>query len=667
MIREGRIRSAWAGSALAVAMACAATASADPAPAAANAEASVADYLDALEGAGLIDVASGSRESLADELARAERLLHAGDAVSAAVALYGVVESPAYEIFADFVEYRNAEYSLGVALTSAGAYDSALLYFRRAIERGPESLYYAPAHRRAVDIALDTRAYREVLAMLDDAAPGASASAAVAGERAYLRGRALYDEGDLRGAERELEKVTTRSRLHAAALYLRGVIRVQRGEFEAAAAALCRVADSPADDVVAFVVDGRYFEIRDLARLGLGRIAHELEEYEDAYYHYFQVPQDSARLAEALFEASWSMYQKRELPTARWLVDEFIETFPSSSLMPEAQLLSGYIDLASCEFERAEATFERLIEELDPVLAELDAIRRDPGHRRALFARALATWRERRVDPEDAERDAAPTEPVDQILALLRLDPRFVRLHGAITGLRAASASAPHVTRSWRELAHLTGARDVQAIAEPPSFAEEELARAGDLLRDARRLAEAVSEARDDLRRAERDRLIDEDAARQEAQRLDALATDVEDLVRRARAATEAADADVAAASPPSIAPLVAGDIERARLLEADGDELLARLQAAADEVAQRSVDALYEDVRRVVDRAKLGRIDTVIGQKRELEIEVQDLAAGRYPPELHGKMWEHGLIGEDEEYWPFEGEYWADEYEGWR
>jgi hypothetical protein len=29
--------------------------------------------------------------------------------------------------------------------------------------------------------------------------------------------------------------------------------------------------------------------------------------------------------------------------------------------------------------------------------------------------------------------------------------------------------------------------------------------------------------------------------------------------------------------------------------------------------------------------------------------------------------MWEQGLIGDDEELWPFQGEFWADEYEGWR
>jgi hypothetical protein len=56
-----------------------------------------------------------------------------------------------------------------------------------------------------------------------------------------------------------------------------------------------------------------------------------------------------------------------------------------------------------------------------------------------------------------------------------------------------------------------------------------------------------------------------------------------------------------------------------------------------------------------------------VIGQKRKLDIEVQDLAAGRFPEELIGKLWNASMIADDEEYWPWEGEYWADEYAGWR
>ncbi len=41
--------------------------------------------------------------------------------------------------------------------------------------------------------------------------------------------------------------------------------------------------------------------------------------------------------------------------------------------------------------------------------------------------------------------------------------------------------------------------------------------------------------------------------------------------------------------------------------------------------------------------------------------------AAGRFPEELIGRMWNASMIGDDEEYWPFQGEFWADEYEGFR
>jgi hypothetical protein len=94
---------------------------------------------------------------------------------------------------------------------------------------------------------------------------------------------------------------------------------------------------------------------------------------------------------------------------------------------------------------------------------------------------------------------------------------------------------------------------------------------------------------------------------------------------------------------------------------------LAAKLAAEGEKLAQASLDRLYEDTRKVLDKAKLGKIDAIIGQKRKLDIEVQDLAAGRLPEELIGRLWNASMIGDDEEYWPFEGVYWSDEYSGYR
>ena len=62
--------------------------------------------------------------------------------------------------------------------------------------------------------------------------------------------------------------------------------------------------------------------------------------------------------------------------------------------------------------------------------------------------------------------------------------------------------------------------------------------------------------------------------------------------------------------------------------------------------------------------RARIGRIDAVMGSKRRIEIQIESLAAGRFPPELMDPLHIQGLLRDDEEYWPFEGELWQDEME---
>ena len=48
-----------------------------------------------------------------------------------------------------------------------------------------------------------------------------------------------------------------------------GIIRARRGQYQDAAEAMCQVAGTGDSDRLTFVVDGRYFTVKDLARLGL--------------------------------------------------------------------------------------------------------------------------------------------------------------------------------------------------------------------------------------------------------------------------------------------------------------------------------------------------------------------------------------------------------------
>ncbi|MGN6108912.1 MAG: hypothetical protein ACTHU0_27650, partial [Kofleriaceae bacterium] len=132
-------------------------------------------------------------------------------------------------------------------------------------------------------------------------------------------------------------------------------------------------------------------------------------------------------------------------------------------------------------------------------------------------------------------------------------------------------------------------------------------------------------------------------------------------------AAADRAAAEVGEASAPGLRPLIQADIAEARRLDKAAHALARQLEDAGDKLAQAAIEKLYEDTRKVLDKAKLGKIDAIIGQKRKLDIQVQDLAAGRFPEELIGRLWNASMIGDDEEFWPWQGEYWADEYEGWR
>ncbi|MGE0545586.1 MAG: tetratricopeptide repeat protein [Kofleriaceae bacterium] len=668
----------WRGGTLALVLA-AQVAQAQPTPAepaatpvasAPSATDPLAKYFSALEAAKLIDVESGNIDSLRRELSIAEGLLRDGTFSTAAVALYALVKSPRYTAFTDFIEYQNAEYDLGVALARAGSYGAALDAFDQVLARGPGAQYWGPAHRRVVDIGLETRDHAGVLKRLEAVKTTEPLPVSASGERSYLRGRAAYDAGKLNDAEAELATISKKSRLYSSAVYLRAVIKARSGQYQGSAEAMCEIAATPDNDKFTFVVDDRYFTIKDLARLGLGRLAHEQGEYDDAYYHYFQIPDDSSYLPDALFEAAWSMYQKRELATSRDLVKEFLREFPSSPAWPEASLLAGYVELADCKFTDSQQWYDQLVARLDPIVRTIDLARRDPELRKQLFATAITRYREVKQTGELAGTSpskTAPTTAVDEVLALIRLDPKFVRLNDAITGMQELAGAAPGTVRLWQNLGAQVGEKRVAAISSEPTLEEEQLSDANALVEDLRRLGKQVNEARGELARAKREGLIAPEVANQERARLD----DLREKVELARGnATEVADTAanaVAGNASTGLRPLIQADIKEARRLDRSAQALLDKLQKAGDALAQEAIERLYVDTRRVLDKAKLGKIDAVIGQKRKLDIEVQDLAAGRFPEELIGKLWNASMIGDDEEFWPWEGEFWADEYEGWR
>jgi TolA-binding protein len=612
-----------------------------------------AAYFADLTRLGIVDPRTGTQETLEAELAIAEAALERGDLGVAAATLYGIVDSPRFADFADSVAYQNAEYDLVVALAAGGASDEALVYAERVLRRGPKAQYFAVAHRRAVDVAINTRAYQPVLLRLEAIQLPEPLPTEAQSERAYLRGRAFYEAGDLDRAEAELSQVSRKSRLFSSAVYLRGVLRVRQGKLKDATDAFCEIAGGSDDDKLSFFIDDRYYALKDLARLGAARVAHEEGRFDDAYYHYFQIPDDSDRLSEALFEAAWSMYQKRELRTARELTRELLEEFPSAPQAPEGMLLAGYIELADCKFVEANQKFDALSKDLRPLVDTITRARAAAPERQKLLARALSRAQSARAARGPAA--AAPplsSSPEDRVLAMLRLDPRLLRLHDASVGLRREAAVAPSVVETWRDLS--TRVPDENVAATP---SDERVAETAFVAR--------IRALRADIAR-EKQLLIDssyDDAGEAAAARIPALDRADAQLASLADRLHQASSAS----GDPALKRRIAADLSRTQAFESRTRVLGQSFDRAADELASRELLRLQTGLVRIFEKARLGKIDAVIGEKRMYEKEIEDIAADRYMPRKVGQIYEHGLISDTEEYWPPEEEVWEDEYEGWR
>jgi len=67
----------------------------------------------------------------------------------------------------------------------------------------------------------------------------------------------------------------------------------------------------------------------------------------------------------------------------------------------------------------------------------------------------------------------------------------------------------------------------------------------------------------------------------------------------------------------------------------------------------------------RLLRRARLGRIESILGRKRSLEIEIEAINNGFLPQDAVDALDAARFLKDSEEYWPFEGDDWPDEFIG--
>jgi hypothetical protein len=587
------------------------------------------------------------KEDVAVRVAEGEQLMATGRVDEAIARLAELVEHPQFELYADSEDGRAATFRLGDALATAGIYAPARGYLRRSIEAkgawDPPATWARRAVRRMVDVALESEEYAQTAQ--DLAAVPWSAPPQVRGEIAYMNGRAQEAAHNPDAALAAYATVPQECRFWAQATYLAALIDVERGSYKDGENLLCKVADPKRSATTTPVfADEKFFAVRDLARLGLGRIAHEQGRNDDARYYYYLVPRDSDRLAEALYEAATTRYEKKDYDGSRELLDELAGLGVHHRYQDEAWVLDAWVDLARCRFADADKKLVTFLERYEPVR---DAARRIAENDVAM-QRMLAAVRSG-SDAGGAEIGGTSPEVIRTIAALVRIDTGYDHVQRRRAVLEREASGLVYAVGAigdmQRTLSTNGGVRPTADVA-----ADDAQRR-----REAREAIEGVEH-----------QLADLEAARAPAQQIGPMRQQLSELKARlaqGSGSSSTAPGDVAAGA--DLPDLLRSDASR-------GVELQARIATARRELADAETalakDALHRlDLRlsRLLRRARLGRIESVLGRKRALEVEVEAIRLGYLPQDAVDSLDAARFLEDNEEYWPFEGDDWPDEYVG--
>lgn len=588
-----------------------------------------------------------SVQRIRDELAKVEEMLALGRRDEAIGALVYLVESPRFAPFVATTEGRAAYYWLGDALGRGGAHELGRGHLVALLKGSPNDTWYRQAVRSLVDLGLESDEPEIFLKDLERVPEAAGEE--VKGDIAYLKGRVAEATGKPDEALAHYARVSERSRFWAQATYLSGVIEVERKNLKRGEELFCKVADPKRTPKRAALFGGSdFFRVRDLARLGLGRVAHEQYRFDDARYYYYLVPADSERLPEALYETATTRYEAKDYEGAREAMDQLKRTAVHHPYEDEAFILDAYIDLAVCRFAEADEKLKEFLKRYEPVRDAARKLTRDE----AAMQRLVDSLR-RGADPA-SENLGVSAETARALGALLRVDSgygratrRLVQLDHQLSGLRKTMGELDAA------LARLSSPKEVK-----PTLGEAKLGAS-----DAEQLKRAESQL------AEVKRLI------REAERVSGARRAELDILRKAAEALELEVKAARAAQPPSVkaelgdgqglAELIAADRARASALYLESTKLREEVRKQQLAFAKDAFMRLDKRLSRLIRRAELGRIETVLGKKRALEIEVEALSQGLLPQSIVDSLDAARYLRDDEEYWPFEGEDWADEYVG--
>jgi len=585
-----------------------------------------------------------SVDKLRDVIRDAEAELALGRRDEAIARLAAVVESARFVPLRDLEAGRAAVFLLGDALGRAGAHRIARGYLRRLLAGAHVDSWHRRAASSMVDFGLESTEGEAFLADLSGLP--LARQAPWAGDVAYLRGILHERAGRAREARAAYAEVPATARFWAQATYRAGLLEVDQGQLARGEQLFCQIGDPKLTPKLAPLFGGNdFFQVRDLSRLALGRVAHEQYRFDDARYYYHLVPGDSDRLPEALYEAATARYEAKDYASARALINELRQLERRHAYEDETWILDAYVDLAECQFPRADAKLKEFSRRYEPLLGAARHLQKEPRALESLLvggAGALESQLGWSRDVTDVLRTSLRVDPAYGVATRQLAD-----LDHQLSGLRAARVEIDELRSSVAQPGVVV-ARLPVAIADG----------AADRLR---RLEEQTAAVRRLLRESNRgpSNELELTAIRRDLATIEAGAAALGATLE------PAASGGSAVVEGDGLPGLLGRDAALALSLEQTGEVLRRSLLERQDQLARQALSRLEKRLTRLTRRARAGRIETVLGRKRAVELEIEALSQGFLPEGAVDSLDVARYLADDEEYWPTDGEDWEDEYVG--
>lgn len=273
---------------------------------------------------------------------------------------------PALELFQSFlkeenyaedsIEVYNAKYGMAAALTNAGLYQSAARLLVEVLLQGTDKPFFQDAFLKLRVLRREVIYNPHELEMLT-AFPVVTFSDGFQSEFNYVMGEYFYDIGDYERAVNHLSRVGLTTSDSAKAKYLIGLVQVRNSMYKSAVASFqeaVNVAEGENGDV----------GIRDLAYMGLARIAYEAENHDAAIFYYKKVPSDSPRAGTVFYELAWTYLMKGDYSRALGAFHAIRSPYFNAAFIPELWILEARVYGDLCYYDKSAKALEMFDQEI---------------------------------------------------------------------------------------------------------------------------------------------------------------------------------------------------------------------------------------------------------------------------------------------------------------